>query len=319
MSLFRTRPALLSMVAVLLFAGAVAGYSYLEKAVTVQVDGKELTISTFAQTVGEVLKEADIKLIPEDEVMPGIHERLKDGLKIVIKRAFDVKILADGKEFTIKTQPDKVANILTKANISLREKDKVVPQLDTYISAPTEVIVTRVNQKVLEEIKTIAYETITRKDPNIPMGQKKVLQEGENGQEKIITTLIYENGKIISKATTRSVIKPAKPRIVLAGSMMVASRGGVEFEYTKKLRMLATAYTYTGNRTTMNTKPRVGVAAVDPDVIPLGSRLYIDGYGFARAEDTGGAIEENRIDLFMESWAEANRFGRKWVTVYVLK
>jgi 3D (Asp-Asp-Asp) domain-containing protein len=58
---------------------------------------------------------------------------------------------------------------------------------------------------------------------------------------------------------------------------------------------------------------------VDPDIIPLGSRLYIDGYGFARAEDTGGAIKGERIDLFMDSRAEANRFGKRWVTVYVLK
>lgn len=319
MTLFKTRRAIFCMVIVLVFAGAVGSYSYLEKDVVVQVDGKTFNISTFAHTVGEALKEADIKVIPEDEITPGIDERLKDGLGIRIKRAFDVKILSDGKEYTVKTQPDTVANLLAKADILVGEKDKVKPQLDTYISAPTEVVVTRVNQKVVEEIKTIAYETVTRKDPNIPLGQKKVLQEGENGQEKIVTTLIFENGQVVSKNTTSTVIKPAKPRIVLTGSMLIASRGGVDFAYTKKLRMLATAYTHTGNLTAMDTKPRVGVAAVDPDVIPLGSRLYIDGYGFARAEDTGGAIKDNKIDLFMESRAEANRFGRKWVTVYVLK
>ncbi|WP_213974861.1 3D domain-containing protein, partial [Tepidanaerobacter acetatoxydans] len=65
--------------------------------------------------------------------------------------------------------------------------------------------------------------------------------------------------------------------------------------------------------------PRVGVAAVDPKVIPLGTRVYVDGYGFARAEDTGGAIKGDKIDLFFNTSEETKRFGRRWVTVYVLK
>jgi len=315
----KTRWAIAGMVILLVFAGAVGSYFYLEKDITIQADGKTLDVSTFAGTVGEALREADINAAPEDEVIPKIDTRLKDGLSIRIKRAFDVNILSDGKERTVKTQPDTVANMLAKANITVGEKDKVDPQLNTYISAPAEIVVTRVDQKIVEEIKTIAYKTESRNDPSLPMGQKKILQEGENGQEKIVTTLIIENGQTVSENTTSTVIKPAKPRIVLTGSMQVASRGGVDFAYTKKLRMLASAYTHTGNRTATDTKPRVGVVAVDPDVIPLGSRLYIDGYGFARAEDTGGAIKDDKIDLFMDTQAAANRFGRKWVTVYVLK
>ena len=61
-----------------------------------------------------------------------------------------------------------------------------------------------------------------------------------------------------------------------------------------------------------------GIAAVDTDVIPLGTRLYIPGYGEAIAADTGGAIYGNRIDLCMNSYGEAMNFGRRYVTVYVL-
>lgn len=320
MTSLKTRRAITGMVIFLLvLAGAVGSYFYLEKNITIEADGKTLNVSTFAGTVGEALAEKDIKVAPEDVITPGIDERLKDGMSIRIKRAFAVKILSDGKEHMVKTQPDTVANVLAKASISIGEKDKVEPQLNTYINEPVQVVVTRVNQKIIEEIKTIAFETVSRKDPGLPIGQRKVLQQGENGQEKIVTTLTIENGKVVSKSTTSTVIKPAKPQIVLTGSMQVASRGDVDFAYTKKLRMLATAYTHTGNLTAMDTRPRVGVAAVDPDIIPLGSRLYIDGYGFARAEDTGGAIQGERIDLFMDSRAEANRFGKRWVTVYVLK
>ena len=61
-----------------------------------------------------------------------------------------------------------------------------------------------------------------------------------------------------------------------------------------------------------------GIAAVDPDVIPLGTRLFIPGYGEAIAADTGGAIVGNKIDLVMDSYGEAMDFGRQDVTVYVL-
>lgn len=64
---------------------------------------------------------------------------------------------------------------------------------------------------------------------------------------------------------------------------------------------------------------RRGVVAVDPDVIPLGTRLYIPGYGEAIAADTGGAIRGNMIDLCMESYGEAMQFGRRDITVYVLR
>ena len=64
---------------------------------------------------------------------------------------------------------------------------------------------------------------------------------------------------------------------------------------------------------------RRGVVAVDPNVIPLGSRLYIPGYGEAIAADTGGAIVGQKIDLCMESYDEAIQFGRRNVEVYVLE
>jgi 3D (Asp-Asp-Asp) domain-containing protein len=58
--------------------------------------------------------------------------------------------------------------------------------------------------------------------------------------------------------------------------------------------------------------------AVDPNVIPLGTRLYIPGYGLPLAADTGGAIIGNKIDLCMEDYHAAWEFGRRMVKVYVL-
>jgi 3D (Asp-Asp-Asp) domain-containing protein len=67
------------------------------------------------------------------------------------------------------------------------------------------------------------------------------------------------------------------------------------------------------------TKVRPGVAAVDPEAIPLGSVLFVPGYGYARAEDTGGAIKGNRIDLYFENKEEAFRWGKKELDVEILR
>lgn len=79
----------------------------------------------------------------------------------------------------------------------------------------------------------------------------------------------------------------------------------------------ATAYTHTGNPTRTGVMPSRGMVAVDPKVIPLGSKVYVEGYGWATATDTGGDIQGNRIDLFMETEAECWEFGRKNLKIVV--
>lgn len=92
--------------------------------------------------------------------------------------------------------------------------------------------------------------------------------------------------------------------------------------YSRELTMTATAYTRfddgNGNYTRRGHLLRKGLVAVDPNVIPLGTRLYIPGYGYAIADDIGGAIKGNIIDLAFDSRSEALQFGRQRVTVYVM-
>ena len=90
--------------------------------------------------------------------------------------------------------------------------------------------------------------------------------------------------------------------------------------------MIATAYTafcegcsgITANGTDLRANPGLKVIAVDPNVIPLGTHVWVEGYGEAIAADTGGAIKGNRIDLFMPSEDNANNWGRRTVTVEIL-
>ena len=104
---------------------------------------------------------------------------------------------------------------------------------------------------------------------------------------------------------------------------------GAPAEYKKELSVRATAYApgphdnaQWGNKTYLGTQVRPGIIAVDPRVIPLGSRVYIqypDGHGdYAIAEDTGGAIKGNRIDIAKSTVKEAQNFGIQNVKVFVI-
>lgn len=93
----------------------------------------------------------------------------------------------------------------------------------------------------------------------------------------------------------------------------MASRGEV-----RTLTVRATAYTHTGNRTATGIYPYVGVIAVDPNYIPLGTKVYVEGYGVAIAADTGGLIKGNKIDLFMDSESECDEWGIQTRKLYIL-
>ena len=86
----------------------------------------------------------------------------------------------------------------------------------------------------------------------------------------------------------------------------------------RALTMTATAYAYTGHRTKTGTWPQRGTVAVDPRVIKLGTRLWVEGYGVAIAADTGGLIKGNRVDVYLESEVAAREWGMRPVTVRIL-
>ena len=94
------------------------------------------------------------------------------------------------------------------------------------------------------------------------------------------------------------------------------SRGSVNYWDRKGVE--ATAYTHSGALTYIGMQVREGMVAVDPGQIPLGSHLYIPGYGYGIAGDTGGAIKNLRVDLFKNTYDAAIEFGRRNMDVYIL-
>ncbi|MGI6685379.1 MAG: ubiquitin-like domain-containing protein [Bacillota bacterium] len=306
---------------VLLVLFVYVAYLVIEKEVTIIVDGVPTELKTLKSDVGSVLEENNIKIYSKDIVTPELTAKLEDGQVIKITRAFDVSVLADGKETTIKTTPVTVKEVLNMAQIVLGEKDIVEPALSTVADNRTSrITVKRITEEIITKKEPIAFKVEYKEDTTLERGIHRVLQRGKTGEKEDIIRITYQDGQKINEEVigTKITKKPIN-QIVSNGVLQYASRGGQRFEFSRALEVRASAYTHTGSRTCTGTIPKVGTVAVDPKVISLGSKLYIEGYGFGRAEDVGSAIKGNAIDVFLESEKECLRWGRKTVKVYVLK
>lgn len=165
---------------------------------------------------------------------------------------------------------------------------------------------------------SVQYERVD----TLPKGMEEVLQDGTPGLDEVQEEVHYNHGEVVdTKELQRTTITPMKSKIIRAGTRDIeVSRS---YNRVKEvITMEATAYLPTdggGDGITATGIPaRYGVVAVDPNVIPLGTRVYIPGYGEAIAADTGGDIVGNRIDVVLEDYGSAMQFGRRTVDVYIL-
>ncbi len=240
-----------------------------------------------------------------------------------------VMLRADGQTRTISTHAATVADLLREQQATLDTLDRCSLPLHAPITNGLKVVVTRVSyQKVVERFP-IAGKVVRRYSPAVRTGVVVVKQDGKPGEVIKKFAEVRKNGVLVSrKKVAQSVTKPT-PKVVVIGlrGYRLASRGAFDrnqFAGRRALTMSSTGY-YGPNcggdgrgLTCLGWRARYGIVAVDPRVIPLRTRLFIEGYGYAVAGDTGGAIKGNRIDLGFNSAGEANRHGRKRVRVFIL-
>lgn len=319
-SIFTTKPALI-IIALLLVGAAAFTYILSEKHITLVDDGLATTVATRANTVADLLEQQKIELAELDVVSPGPEEKLEDEAEVVINRAFSVPVTADFATESYFTQPQTVNEFLAANGVEVGEYDWVSPAGDYVLNKGDAVVINRITYRTTQVKEPVAPKTERREDPNMNAGQSKVLTVGQAGEKTITSLVTYKDGVPIAKQELSRAITTEPVNEVLAiGTRRVISRGGRTYEYTKALAMRASAYTHTGSNTASGTKPKAGFSvAVDPDTIPLGTYLYVDGYGYCKAEDTGGAIKGNKIDLFFDTERECLNWGVRTVRVYVLK
>jgi 3D (Asp-Asp-Asp) domain-containing protein len=135
-----------------------------------------------------------------------------------------------------------------------------------------------------------------------------------------LVKVTYHDGKEFKREiVTSELIRQPVVEMIAQGTITSVSRGGLRLDLHRALVAMSTAYTFTGRNTATGRHPTVGLVAVDPTIIPMGSRLYVEGYGFATAADRGSSIKGKKIDVFMESEAQCRKWGMRSVKVYVLK
>lgn len=293
--------------------------------VELNINGKTKTVFTYEKTVGDFLEKEGIILKNKDLVSPSVDEEIKEDMKVVITSPKSYHIKDGNKTLVAEANGYTVADVLENLNIKLNKLDRVSLPLDEIAKEGMNIKIDRVVVENVENKIEIPFETESRENTEMFEGDKNVITKGEVGQKVESLKNTYVNGVLETTEVVKSEItKEAVKEVVEVGTKKGTTAPNGK-NAKRVIVMQATAYDPTaGSKTAMGTRARVGAVAVDPRVIPLGSKLYIESmdgfasYGYATAEDTGGAIKGNRIDLFYNSNAEANRFGRRNVRVYVL-
>lgn len=304
----------------LLVVAIISAYRVAQKEVNLLVDGKKWQVHTFYSDVAGVLQENGIDLAEKDRVNPGLDTALTDGMTVEVRRAVPVQLQVGNEKYHLLSSAKTVGEVLEEEGVVLGERDQVTPGLDTRLDKETSIQVDRITTKVVEEEVPIPYRIQREADNTLFSGIVRVINNGKEGLEKKIWEIVYKNGKEAERILLAStVIEEPVDRVVRVGTMRTVTRGGNTIRFSRAYDMVATAYTYTGNRTATGVNPHVGVVAVDPSVIPMGSRLYVEGYGYCTAMDKGRAIRGNRIDVFLESRSQALSWGRRTVKVYLLE
>ena len=295
----------------------------------ISVDGNQSSIWTTEKLVKNILEEANIEVAEQDEISIGLDTEVGADNKIDIQKAFQLTLVDGLEERQVWSTSTTVANFLKQQGIKLGELDRVDKSMEDVITPGDKVAVVRV-EKVTDVVEeSIDFAVEKKHDSSILKGKEQVVTQGKKGTVERTYEVVKENGKIVTKTLqSEKVISKPTTQVVAVGTKVVtatASRnntaaGGKEFYVT------ATAYTpncngcsgITATGVNIKSNPNMKLIAVDPKVIPLGSKVWVEGYGYAIAADTGGAIKGNKIDILVSSKSAAKHWGRKKVRIKVL-
>ncbi|WP_302177066.1 3D domain-containing protein [Megamonas funiformis] len=313
----------LTAVVVLCFAMAtLTGFVTANKNVTIVADGNEMVVNTVYDNPKNILKQAGIKLNNGDDYTVST-DKITDNSVITINRAMPVNVEIDGDIKTVRTTKKTVGELISSMNLD-EDKYFVEGDKNTQLHTDAKVKVLNVSSKLVLRDEVQNYQVIKEPDSALARGNEEVIQVGRNGLNRLLVREKYHKGVKVGEEVvqTSQLVRPVD-QVIREGTAepKIQSTIGLR-SYSQMLYMEASAYLpYDGGGagyTALGIPARYGVVAVDPDIIPLGTRLYIPGYGEAIAADTGGAINGYMIDLCMEDYTQAIAFGRRGVEVYIL-
>ncbi len=312
------------------------------KQVTLVIGDKSEKVWTTAKTVDQLLKDRQVSIKDQDELHPSKTSAIKKDMIIKIDPAFLVTVNDGGKEKKVWSTSTTVADFLKQQGMGLNSLDRIQPSLNINLHQNDIVHIVRVQKvtDVVEESKRFNVEK--KEDSELEIGRERVVKEGQTGLVTKRFEVLKENGKEVSrKLIHQEIVKPVKNKIIAIGTKkkvnrsrkMVARQVSTHNESAtsensgREIFVNSTAYTascngcsgFTATGINLKANPNIKLIAVDPSIIPLGTRVYVEGYGYAIAGDTGGAINGHKIDVFFSSKSEAYRWGQRQVKVRIIE
>lgn len=305
-------------------------------------DGDAVKVHTTTTTdPDQVLAEAGFSLAEDDFYTTAESDGVSE---INVQRLQNITVYNGSEILEATSYGEPLGELLARLGITVDENTVVSVPVDTVTYNGMQVRIDSLGESTERYTVEIPFETVYCDDPTLPLGEEKVLVAGVPGQAIRTSSVSYVNGveesrtvldetvttepveQLIAVGTGEQVGQVSDQPIIGDGFIVLPS--GEVLTYTRADQFVATAYThfdsgcdeYTAN----GAKVKWGVVAVDPSVIPYGTRMFIvsnDGsyvYGLSTAEDCGGAIQDKRLDLYMPTLEQAYAFGVRNCTVYFL-
>lgn len=308
-------------------------------------DGFTARYKARVSTVSEFLKRSGITLSSADTLSHDPGKTLEDDLELSVTRAFPVAVESLSHVTLLNMTGGTVGQALSLAGVKAGVEDELsslpfesvtpgmkIRHVDVEISYPYE---------SNKNIVTLYYREIAQKDSSMyNYKDPVVIQEGKNGRKEVTRRVISKNGVVVSREIVdQRVLEPAVDEIVRIGTKVHYQTSYVGETRTfnrhninrpvdgqggwKKMTVHAVTGYASGTRTATGTKPKLGTIAVNTKLIPFYTQIYVPGYGYGTALDTGAfrnyaGEKANAIDLWFNTRAEAIRWGRKTnYTIYV--
>jgi 3D (Asp-Asp-Asp) domain-containing protein len=288
------------------------------------------TIRTTAPTVGEALLQEGVLLYLGDTVRPALGNRVRADMRVVIERSKSLIVSVDGRSMRTRTQRANVGDSLVDLGVLVTGSDRTVPSLAEPVVDNMEIRIVRVLDTVEVERNMIPYESVMAPDDELELDRQRLAQPGSDGELRRRFAVVYEDGTEASRRLVDEWVAADPVTRVVSYGRKIVSRSletpDGTISYWRKIEMYATAYSAATSgtprsaawygRTRIGLQLTKGLVAVDPNVVPLGARLYVPGYGEALAADTGGGVRGRMIDLGYDDWNLQS--WHWWVDVYVL-
>lgn len=308
--------------------------------VTVTADGKSRTVDMYyGDTVAQAVSKAGFVCGENDKLSMNSDEVLTENSEISLTRYYHVNVISDGETHKLLLQEGDVQSALDAASVTLGKEDSADAKLDAPLTEGMEIHISRVTYEEETQTESVDYAVKEVDSSSLYVGETKVQTKGVEGERTIVYRNKLVNGNVVdTEEISNEITKEPVDKVVLVGTKKrpsgyasISSDGtlvdhnGNQVSYKRALTGRCTAYTG-GGWTATGRPAQYGNIAVNPDVIPYGSKLYIcspDGsivYGYATAADTGGFASMGYImaDLYYDTYQECANFGVREMTIYVL-